>query len=65
MWGCFVGGSTGKLAKMDQIIIKYVNLTILENDTIPTGDVIVGEELIYQQDKDHKHTAKVNTNKCL
>lgn len=59
VWGCFAGTSVGDIAKIDGILKKEGYRDILENHAIPSGIRLLGQNFIFQQDNDPKHSSKL------
>ncbi|GFY31304.1 transposable element Tcb2 transposase [Trichonephila clavipes] len=59
-WGCMSAGGVGELVFIDGIMDKMVYLEILKNNLQKSAvNVGLGSNLIFQQDNDPKHTAKI------
>lgn len=61
VWGCFGGGRTGDLYKVQGIMKKEQYHQILIKHTIPSGIRLIGRNFIYQADNDPKHKSKLCT----
>lgn len=59
IWGCFGGTSVGELVKIEGIMRKEQYRRILEESAIPSGVQILGQNFVFQQDNDPKHTSKL------
>jgi hypothetical protein len=59
LWGCFSAAGTGRLVKIEEKMngAKYRE-TLDENLLQIDQDLRLGRRLTFQQDNDHKHTAK-------
>jgi len=62
VWGCFSANGVGKLVFIDGIMRKEDYLKILKDNLRQSVAMVnLGNEFIFQHDKDPKHTAKVVT----
>jgi hypothetical protein len=60
VWGCFAAHGVGNLYQVNGIIVKEQYQNILENEMLPSADLLFGREnWHFQQDNDPKHTAKI------
>jgi hypothetical protein len=60
VWGCFAAHGVGNLYLVDGILERYQYQYILENEMLPSADLLFGrEDWYFQQDNDPKHTANV------
>lgn len=59
VWGCFAGAFRGDLIKIDGVLRKERYREILEDHGISSGLRIIGENFVFQQDNDPKHTSKI------
>ncbi|CAK9824990.1 Transposable element Tc1 transposase [Anthophora retusa] len=59
VWGCFGSTSVGDLVKIDGILNKERYKGILETNALPSGTRLIGENFVFQQDNDPKHTSKL------
>jgi hypothetical protein len=60
VWGCFAAHGVGNLYRVEGFLKKEQYQTILENEMLPSADLLFGREnWHFQQDNDPKHTAKV------
>ncbi|CAK9820146.1 Transposable element Tc1 transposase [Anthophora quadrimaculata] len=62
LWGCFRANKVGSLVKIDGILRKEQYLKILQDHAVPSGTKLIGENFIFMQDNDPKHSAKVCQN---
>ena len=66
VWGCCGGNNIGDIVEKDGIMTKEVYLSVLKNHAIPSGSHshtaipsgsrIIGEQVIFQEDNDPKHS---------
>jgi len=61
VWGCFGGTKVGDLVKIDGTMDKKVYHNILVRHAIPSGTRILGQNFVFQQDNDPKHTSALCT----
>ena len=61
IWGCFTGVRLGDIVKIDGTLRKEGYREILEDHAIPSGIRLLGQNFIFQQDNDPKHTSKLCT----
>ncbi|CAK9832722.1 Transposable element Tc1 transposase [Anthophora retusa] len=55
----------GDIVKIDSILRKEQYLNILIEHAVPTGSRLIGQNFIFMQDNDPKHTAKLKVReKC-
>jgi transposase len=59
VWGCFMGGRTGSLFRIEGILKAPQMKKILEEHAIPSGFRLGGNSFVFQQDNDPKHTSKI------
>ena len=59
VWGCFGGGQSGSIAKIDGKMTKEVFLKILKGQVLVCGTELICERFVFQQDNNPQHTAKV------
>jgi len=62
VWGCFGGGRTGDLIKIEGILKKEGYLRILKENVTSCGTRLIHPKFIFQHDNDPKHTAKLCKN---
>lgn len=60
MWACFAGGEVGDLVKVDGTINRHGYHNILQRHALPSGQRLVGDGFIFQQDNAPIHTARLN-----
>jgi len=60
VWGCMAASGVGNLVFIDQIMDRWAYLNILRANLQPSVRILnLGEDWIFQQDQDPKHTAIV------
>lgn len=59
VWGCFSYFGTGTLHRIDGIMRKEQYREILEAHAIPSGVRLIGNNFVFMQDNDPKHTARL------
>lgn len=60
LWGCFSSSGTGNLVKVQGIMKKEDYIRILDENVKESAEKLkLGQNWMYQQDNDPKHTAKV------
>jgi DDE superfamily endonuclease len=57
VWGCFMGGRTGDLHRIDGIMNQTQYKSVLQHHAIPSGLRLDGRGFVFQHDNDPKHTA--------
>ncbi|CAK9827487.1 Transposable element Tc1 transposase [Anthophora retusa] len=62
LWGCFGTNKVDSLVKIDGILRKEQYLKILQDHAVPSGTKLIGENFIFMQDNDPKHSAKICQN---
>ena len=60
MWGCFMGGKTGELHRIQGIMKKEQYHSILVHHAVPSGLRLWGRGFMFQADNDPKHTSKLS-----
>ena len=55
VWGCFAGDTVCDLFRIQGTLTQHGYHSILQGYSIPSGLVLVGLSLVFQQDKDPKH----------
>lgn len=60
-WGCVAYNGMGDLVPVDGIMEKGKYLNVLNDHAFPSGDKLIGENFIFQQDNAPCHKAKVIT----
>ena len=59
MWGCFSSAGTGKLARIEGMMDGAKYRKIIEGNLFQSSrDLRLGRRFTFQQDNNHKHTAK-------
>eukprot|EP01031_Cornospumella_fuschlensis_P025972 gene25972-31364_t len=59
VWGCFCYNAVGRLERINGTMDQEVYLDILEEPLMHSKDLLeLGEDWIFQQDNDSKHTTK-------
>ena len=59
LWGCFSSAGTGKLVRIEGKMDGARYRAILEENLMQSAkDLRLGQRFIFQQDNDHKHTAR-------
>ena len=64
-WGSFMGGNTGDLHRIEGIMKKEQYHSILSHDAIPSGLRLGGNNFVFQEDNDPKHSSKFCQNYLL
>lgn len=59
IWGCFGGTTVGDIVKIEGTLKKEGYRDILEQHAIPSGTRILGQNFVFQQDNDPKHSSKL------
>lgn len=59
VWGCFAMRGVGDLVQIRGILKKEGYRDILENNMLPSGLRVVGEQFVLMQDNDPKHSSKL------
>ena len=59
VWGCFGGSAVGDLVRIHGILNKEAYKVILKNNVLRSGARLIGENFVFQQDNDPKHTSKL------
>jgi hypothetical protein len=60
VWGCFAAHGVATLYLVVGILVKAKYQDILENEMLPSADLLFGrEDWYFQQDNDPKHTANI------
>lgn len=62
VWGCFGNNKVGDLFKINGILRKEQYNSILIHHAVPSGLRLIGQNFIFQQDNDPKHTSKLCLN---
>jgi DDE superfamily endonuclease len=58
VWGCFAGGQTGRLYKIDEIMDSNLYKYVLRYQTIPSAAALFPQGgFVYMEDNDPKHTS--------
>jgi len=60
-WGCVAYNGVGDLVPVDGMMTKSKYLEVLNNFAFPSGDKLIGESFIFQQDNAPCHKAKMIT----
>ena len=58
-WGCFAGDQVGDLFQIEGIMRKEHYHSILIRHAMPSGRRILGQDWIFQEDNDPKHSSKL------
>ena len=56
VWGCFGNNKVGDLVRIEGIMDTKYYHKILTRHAVPSGKNLIGNEFIFQQDNDPKHT---------
>lgn len=59
VWGCFSAGGVGSFVRIQGILVKEKYRQILMRHAVPSGQRLLGDGFVFQQDNDPKHTAKI------
>lgn len=59
VWGGFSYDGVGDLIKIDGIMDKNYYHRILSRHAVPSGTRLIGQNFVFQQDNDPKHTSKL------
>lgn len=62
VWGCFSNAGTGDLVQINGIMKKENYLKILQDNAIPSGVRLIGNNFVFMHDNDPKHTAIICKN---
>lgn len=57
VWGCFSSAGVGDVVKIDGVLKKEGYRQILEHNAVPSGLRLLGENFIFMQDNDPKHSS--------
>uniref|UniRef100_A0A8C4RFJ6 Transposase n=1 Tax=Erpetoichthys calabaricus TaxID=27687 RepID=A0A8C4RFJ6_ERPCA len=61
LWGCFSAAGTGRLVRINEKMTAAMYRDILDENLLQsTLDLRLGQQFIFQQDNDPKHTAKIS-----
>ena len=58
VWGCLNSTGTGSICQINGTMTSHKYVRILSEHLIPSANRLVGNNYIFQQDNDSKHTAK-------
>lgn len=64
VWGCFSWSGVGKIKVLEDTLTSNKYVRVLSECMLTSGASLIGENFIFQQDNDPKHTAK-NTKEWL
>ena len=59
VWGCFGNNKMGNVFKINGILKSEQYKSILVHHAVPSGLALIGQNFVFQQDNDPKHTSKI------
>jgi len=59
VWGCFGNNKMGNVFKINGILKSEQYKSILVHHAVPIGLALIGQNFVFQQDNDPKHTSKI------